>query len=95
VPVGHQQHGGVAVAVAASLGGVDQPLDLGHGEVLAGAQVGVRPPARVTNLRWGLAKVSLGSGARLFVMIHPPGIDEETTRRRARAQMRDDDTSDD
>ena len=41
VPVGHQDHGGVPVAPAVALGGVHQPLDLGLGQVLAGAQVGV------------------------------------------------------
>jgi hypothetical protein len=46
VPIGHQDHGGVAPAMAVVLGGGDQPLDLGLGEVFAGAQVGVRPSAR-------------------------------------------------
>ena len=47
VPVGHKDHRGVPVAPAVSLGGVHQPLDLGLGQVLAGAQVGVgEPPGR-------------------------------------------------
>jgi hypothetical protein len=31
VPVGHQDHGGVAVRPAISLGGMKQPVDLGFG----------------------------------------------------------------
>ena len=41
VPVGHEDHGRVAVAPAVALGNLDEPLDLGLGEVLAGAQLGV------------------------------------------------------
>ena len=44
MPVGHQDHGGVAVAIAVVFGGLHQPLDLGLGQVFAGAQVGVGGP---------------------------------------------------
>jgi hypothetical protein len=37
VPKGHQQHGGVPVAVAVALGGVDEPLDFGFRQMLAAA----------------------------------------------------------
>ena len=47
MPVGHEDHAGVPVAVAVALRLVDQPLDLGLGQMLAGAQVGVGTP------RWG------------------------------------------
>ena len=46
VPVGDQDHGGVAVAVAVGLGGLDQLLDLGLGQMLARAQLGIRLPQR-------------------------------------------------
>ena len=48
VAVGDQDHGGVAVAVAAGprSGGGDQPFDLGRGEVLAWPPGGVLEPAR-------------------------------------------------
>jgi hypothetical protein len=38
VPIGHQHHRGVPVAPTVSRGRVHQPLDLGFGQVLAGAQ---------------------------------------------------------
>jgi hypothetical protein len=41
VPIGHQDHGGVPVSPSVCLGGPEQALDLGLGQVLAGAQVGV------------------------------------------------------
>ena len=44
VPVGHKDHRGVPVAPAVSPGGFHQPLDLGFGQVLAGAQVGIGAP---------------------------------------------------
>jgi hypothetical protein len=40
VPVGHQYHGRVAVAVTVIAGGGRQPIDLGIGEVLARAKLG-------------------------------------------------------
>ena len=46
MPVGHQDHAGVAVAVAIALGRRDQPLDLMLGEVFARPQVAVAPPPR-------------------------------------------------
>ena len=46
VPVGHQDHRGVAVAPAVLPGRVHQPLDLGLGQVLAGAQLAVGEPLR-------------------------------------------------
>ena len=53
VPVGHQDHGGVAVAPAVSLGGLHQPLDLGLGQVFAGAQLGVGGASgELFDLRW-------------------------------------------
>ena len=42
VPVGDQHHGGIAVAVAVLPGGSDQAIDLGIGQVLARADLGVR-----------------------------------------------------
>ena len=44
MPVGHQDHRGVPVAPAVPPGGVHQPLDLGLGQVLAGAQLAVGRP---------------------------------------------------
>ena len=44
MPVGHKDHRGVPVAPAVSRGGFHQPLDLGLGQVLAGAQVAVGGP---------------------------------------------------
>jgi hypothetical protein len=46
VPVGQQDHGGVAVTVPVAPSGLGQRLDLVRGEVLAGAQVGVLLPLR-------------------------------------------------
>ena len=43
--IGDQDHGGIAVAPAVALGGLDQLLDLGLGQVLAGP-VGVGAPCR-------------------------------------------------
>jgi hypothetical protein len=45
MPVGDQNHGGVPVTVAVVLRGLDHPLDLGRGEVLAPPQLGVLRPA--------------------------------------------------
>ena len=50
VPVGDQHHGGVAVAIAVLASGRDQPIDLGVGQVLARADLGVAAP-----LRWSSA----------------------------------------
>ena len=41
VPVGHQDHRAVPVRPTVSLGGLEQPLDLGLRQVFAGTQVGV------------------------------------------------------
>ena len=46
VPIGHKHHRGVPVAPAVLPGGVHQPLDLGLGQVLAGAQLAVGRPLR-------------------------------------------------
>src|SRR5271155_4192448 len=41
MPIGQEDHRGVTVAVAIALGRFHEPLDLGLGQVLAGAQVAV------------------------------------------------------
>ena len=41
VAIGHQDHRGIPVAPSVALGGLEQPLDLGLRQVLAGPQVGV------------------------------------------------------
>ena len=46
VPIRDQHHGGVAVAVAVLPGGSDQAGDLGIGEVLARADLGIALAAR-------------------------------------------------
>jgi len=46
VPVGYQDHGGVAMAVAVLPRDADQAVDLVIGEILAGADLGVGTPAR-------------------------------------------------
>ena len=46
VPVGEQDHGGVAVAVAIEPGRRDQPGDLSVGQVLARPDLGVWPATR-------------------------------------------------
>ena len=52
VPVGDQDHGRIAVAVAVVLGGIDQPLHLLLSEMLARAQFGIWLPQRRLPL-WG------------------------------------------
>src|SRR5262249_39145664 len=46
VPIGDQDHGGVAVAVTVVAGGFDQAVDLGVGEIFAGAEVRIAPARR-------------------------------------------------
>src|SRR5262249_25552143 len=46
VPVGYQGHGGVPAPPTVLPRRVHQPLDLGLGQVLAGAQLAVRGPLR-------------------------------------------------
>ena len=46
MPIGDQHRGGVAVAMAVLPGGSDQPTDLGVGEVLARADLGIALAAR-------------------------------------------------
>jgi hypothetical protein len=46
VPVVHQYHQRVAYAVAVGIGGLDQALDLGVGQMLAVSQFAVRRSAR-------------------------------------------------
>jgi hypothetical protein len=46
VPVGQQDHGGVAVTVSVAPGGFHQPLDLVWDEVLPGSELGVLLPLR-------------------------------------------------
>jgi signal transduction histidine kinase len=46
VPKSHQDHGGVAKTVPVTPSGFDQAVDLGLGQVFAGAQVGVLSPPR-------------------------------------------------
>jgi len=48
MPVCHQDHGGVTVAVAVALGCLDQALDLGLGQILPRPQLGVWPAAWLT-----------------------------------------------
>ena len=43
--VGDQDHGGVPVTPAVLAGRLDQLLDLGAGQVFAGADLGIRPPS--------------------------------------------------
>ena len=59
MPVGDQNHRGVAVAVAISPGGSDQPVNLGVGQVLPRADLGVRPAAR-----WTMGDCPINSGWR-------------------------------
>src|SRR5262249_12384778 len=49
MPEGQQDHGGVAMAPAVVSGGLNQPLDLALGQVLAGPIGGVGPPHRQSN----------------------------------------------
>jgi hypothetical protein len=44
MPIGHEQHGGVPVAVAIALGRLSQPLDLMLGEIFAAPQLAVAAP---------------------------------------------------
>lgn len=44
MPVGHKDHGGIAMPPTVLPGSGHQPFDLGLGQVLAGAQVGVGKP---------------------------------------------------
>jgi hypothetical protein len=46
VPVGHQDHRGVAVRQAVAFGGVNERLDLGRLQVLPGPRLGVGPTQR-------------------------------------------------
>jgi len=46
VPVGDEDHGGVAEAPSVALGRFHEPLDLGLGEVLPPPQLGVGTPRR-------------------------------------------------
>ena len=48
--VGDQDHGGVAVAIAVLASCRDQPIDLGIGQVLARADLGVAAPLRWSSL---------------------------------------------
>ena len=48
--VGDQDHGGVAVAIAVLASCRDQPIDLGVGQVLARADLGVAAPLRWSSL---------------------------------------------
>ena len=44
VPIGHEDHRRVPLAPTVPLGLVHQPLDLGLGQIFAGAQVGIGEP---------------------------------------------------
>src|SRR6516165_9198642 len=46
VPVGHDDEAGVALPPAAVLGRLDQPLDLGPGQIFPAAQIGIGLPRR-------------------------------------------------
>ena len=48
--VGDQDHGGVTVAIAVLASYRDQPIDLGVGQVLARADLGVAAPLRWSSL---------------------------------------------
>ena len=54
VPEGHQDHGGVAMSPAVFPGGLDQPFDLGLGQVFPGPVVRIGSPGRVT-VRFSMA----------------------------------------
>jgi hypothetical protein len=53
VPVGDQDHRGVPVSVPIAPGGRDQLLDLGFGQVFAGAIVGIGASLRANCLFYG------------------------------------------
>ena len=59
VPIGRQDHGGVAVTVAIALGRFHQALDLGLGKVLTGAQLGIGEAACETVRFWVSGVTSL------------------------------------
>jgi len=46
MPIGHKHHRGVPVAPAVALGRCHEPLDLGRGQVFAGAELAVGQPFR-------------------------------------------------
>ena len=46
VAEGDKDHGGIPVTPAIGLGGTDQPIDLGAGQVLAGPVFGISLPSR-------------------------------------------------
>src|SRR6516165_2029606 len=48
VPIGNQDHGGVAMTMAVVASGGDQAVDLGAGQILSGPNVGI------ALARWGL-----------------------------------------
>jgi hypothetical protein len=52
VPVGQQDHDGIAVTVAVAPGRPDQRLDLIGGEVLPGPKLGVLRPLREETVRF-------------------------------------------
>jgi hypothetical protein len=49
MPIRHQHHGGIAVAVAIAVGGLHQAADFGIGQILAGPQFFVRATERRGN----------------------------------------------
>jgi len=46
MPIGDQDHGGVTVAMAVAVGGDNQAVDLGVGQIFAGANLGIGPTRR-------------------------------------------------
>jgi hypothetical protein len=59
MPIGHQDHGGVPVAVPIALGGIDQLGNLSIRQVLASAQLGIWPTQRCNCSIFGGCSTSL------------------------------------
>ena len=87
MPIRDQHHSGIAVAVAILPGGDDQTIDLGVGQVLAGADLGV-----TFAVRWAPAIGNCPVPALEQVRFHPRatfGISDSrpTKRRTSRARL--------
>ena len=55
MPVGDEDHGGVALAVAAGFGGVGQAMHLVVGQILARSQIGVFSRTGIATVRFTMA----------------------------------------